>query len=474
MRILIVGDSPALPSGRAETTRLIFEGLLRRFPGEYDLKQIGLSHCLAVTASQWPVFPTKTLTRPDGSVDFSPDDLEGERTLHETVDKLKPDIVFASNDPHRLTRLVSALRGRPYRLILYLKVDGFPIHEGVGPALERADLVVTMSEFSSEHVLSRFPGIEHKLRWLYSPADTTRFAPVSETDKAELRADLLPEWMPQNAFILGWVGLARWRKQTWLPYKIIHYLRTGKYLNCSDCRRVSLFDWDPVDHRHLDEVGTVLESRPGYHYDVCVHCGSKNVRPAEPMEDVFLWMHTPLDDPFADWPPQRLERDYAAQRGRDVHYTEGYGVKAGLAPADMPLLYQLWDAVLQLSGAEGFGLPAWEAMCSGLPVIYSDYSTPAEYLGAANAGLPVGGFLQPEARTEFWRMIADVRSAIEAVRALYLDRKLGRTLGANGRAFVDRFRAEIQVEIWHEIFQSIRGKRQDRSLSSPRVHEHNA
>jgi glycosyltransferase involved in cell wall biosynthesis len=174
-------------------------------------------------------------------------------------------------------------------------------------------------------------------------------------------------------------------------------------------------------------------------------------------------MHTPPDDPFADWPLERLERDFGAQRGQDVHYTEGYGIKAALAPTDMPVLYQLWDALLCLSGSEGFGLPAWEAMCSALPVIYSDYSAPAEYLGAANAGLPVGGFLQPEARSEFWRMIADVPTAIEAVRRLYFDRKLGRTLGSNGRTFVDRFGTEIQVEKWHEIFQTIVAKRENRA-----------
>ncbi len=34
-RILVVTDSPILPSGLAETTRLIFGNLLKRYPEQY-------------------------------------------------------------------------------------------------------------------------------------------------------------------------------------------------------------------------------------------------------------------------------------------------------------------------------------------------------------------------------------------------------------------------------------------------------
>lgn len=143
------------------------------------------------------------------------------------------------------------------------------------------------------------------------------------------------------------------------------------------------------------------------------------------------------------------------KRGRDIYYTEGMGEKAALAPADMPLLFQMWDVLLYLTGGEGFGLPAWEAMCAGLPVVYTDYSSHAEFLRHANGGLPVRGILQPEAKSCIWRMVADVGEALQAVRILYFDREIGKTLGANGRVFVQNYAPAIQAAKWHQMFQCL-------------------
>ena len=456
-KILIIADSPVLPTGIAETIRLIFRALLDNYGDRYELHQIGLGHCLAVTEPQWPVYPTKTVKRKDGEVSLADADLVGQKTFQEIVAKLHPDIVFAFNDPQRLRHLCVDAENRSYKLVLYLKIDGFPIPAAAGPILNKADLIVTMSERSRSELMSCCPSIEPgKVDYVYSPADTSRFTPVSDPEKMQLRESLLPDWMPKGAFLLGWVGRNRWRKQVWLLYKVIHYLRCGKYLVCSDCERVSLFDWDPLGRCHLDEAKCVLESRPGYKYDVCGHCGSSRVQSAEPLRDIFLWLHMPQDDPLGDWPLRWLEHEFGVQRDQDVYYTEGCGMNAALAPADMPTLYQLWDGLLYLSGAEGFGLPAWEAMCSALPVVYTNYSSHAEFLGDAQAGLPVEGILQPENKTGFWRMIADVPQAIAAVGEIYFNRELGRTLGANGRSFVQRYTPEIQAERWHGIFQRIR------------------
>jgi len=95
-------------------------------------------------------------------------------------------------------------------------------------------------------------------------------------------------------------------------------------------------------------------------------------------------------------------------------------------------------------------------MCCGLPVVYTDYSSHAEFLSAAKAGLAVDGVLQPEGTTAVWRSIGDVAQAVAAVRRLYDDRGLGRRLGANGRAFVEQYNLETQAERWHRIFQRVR------------------
>lgn len=71
------------------------------------------------------------------------------------------------------------------------------------------------------------------------------------------------------------------------------------------------------------------------------------------------------------------------------------------------------------------------------------------------AGPAVGGILQPDAKNCIWRMVADVPQAVEAVRRLYFDRALARQLGANGRAFAQRFNIDTQVDAWHQTFTQL-------------------
>lgn len=455
-RILIVTDSAVLPFGMAETTRLIFSTLLDNYPQQYELHQVGLFHCYAVTQPRWPIYPTQTSKEPDGQLRFAPEDRYGQKTFFKVAAKLQPDIVFAFGEPQRVAYLCAPPNARRHRLVIYTNLDGLPLPPGYAAALRHADRVFTKSEFARNVLASALPDLPaEKLGYLYAPADTQRFSPISPEARVELRKDLLPDWMPQDACLLGWVGRNQWRKQVWLLYKVIHYLRTGAYLICQRCGKVSLFDWDPSRQVHLQTASEALESRPGYDYQTCGHCGAREVNRAEPMSDAYLWLHM-AEDPEQDWPAAWLEQQFGLQRGRDLYYTEGYEHKAALVPTDMPTLYNLWDCLLYLTGGEGFGLPAWEAMASGLPVIYTNYSSHAEFLGRANGGLPVGGVLQPERGTCIWRMIADVPQVIEAVRKLYFDRELEPTLGRNGRAFTERFRPEIQVDRWHRILQELR------------------
>lgn len=453
-RILIVTDSPVVPTGMAETTRLIFSTLLHNYPQQYDLHQVGLFHCYAVTTPEWPIHPTMAAKGPDGILRFVPEDRYGQKTFPKCLAKIQPDIVFGFGEPHRVLHLCAPPESRRHRLVLYVNFDGLPVPPAYCSHLLNADLIFTKSQFSMDVLASALPGFPpNQLSYLYSPADVERFRPISSEAKASLRRDLLPSWMAQKGFVLGWVGRNQWRKQNWVLFKVIHYLRTGGYLVCRRCGRVSLFDWDPCRQRHLETSDEPLGSRPGWKRDICQHCGSAEIQRAEPLSDVYLWLHMP-QEPEQVW-PVALEQQFGLRRDRDIHYTEGHGPKAALAPWDMGTLYGLWDALLYLTGGEGFGLPAWEAMCCGLPVVYTNYSSHAEFLGRASAGLPVGGILQPEPRTCIWRMVADVQQAVEAVRRLYFDGEIRTAFARNGRAFAGRFAPDVQVERWHNVFQQL-------------------
>jgi glycosyltransferase involved in cell wall biosynthesis len=451
-KILIVSDSAVLPTARGETIRLIFKTLLSRFKDEYEIQQIGLNHTLAVTLPFWPIIPTKVVTKGDLRA-LDPDDLFGQKTFPEVASAFQPDIVFVHNTPRNAIPI--CLTEISSRLVLYLKLDDFPVPDSLGKILSRADAVVTMSELSKD-LIGLLPGIdEQKLDYIYSPADTQRFSTTSPEKRERLRQQLLPPWMPSDGFIMGWVGKNYWRKQIWQLYKLIHHLRRGQYFVCSDCSGVTLGDCD-AQQRYSNKKKRVSQSGNGFVDRACDHCSSREVYRAEPLLDIFMWFHTVRDDPLGEWPLQSLEERYDVRIGRDIYYTEGYSCDAALAPEDMPALYSLWDCLAYLSGSEGFGLPVWEGLCSGIPAIYTAFSAHGELVFKAQAGIPIDGIVQPEKNTMAWRMVADLRTAIQAVRNLYFDRQLISRLGLNARRFVEPYSLENQAERWHCLFQRLR------------------
>lgn len=244
--------------------------------------------------------------------------------------------------------------------------------------------------------------------------------------------------MPPNSFILGWVGRNQWRKQLWVMFDVLRLLRTGAYQVCRTCGSVFSFG-----KRRLE----------------C--CSSHQIERATPLSDVYLWMHLPNGKERGPWQLGTLEKLYDMLPGRDVHYTDGCSSDAHLSPTDMAQLYQLWDVFLFLSGGEGFGVPAWEAMSTGLPVVYTDYSSHAEFVGKACGELAVSGTMQPEPASCVFRMVAHVDEAVEAVRRIYFDRELRTTLGENGRRFVLEHGLDASAGRWHSLLSDVVGNKVD-------------
>ncbi|MBW2457251.1 MAG: glycosyltransferase family 4 protein [Deltaproteobacteria bacterium] len=96
-------------------------------------------------------------------------------------------------------------------------------------------------------------------------------------------------------------------------------------------------------------------------------------------------------------PQERLVLVQRTKRGRGLHrLARQLGVShrvrwlPGLSQAELVTVYQGARALLQPSLAEGFGMPALEAMACGCPVIASDTPALAEVLGGAGQLAPMG------------------------------------------------------------------------------------
>ena len=434
----------------AETTRLLFAGLLRLYPDQYEIHQLGLCAFQAVTRVSWPVYPTKTHRDHRGNVLLAHSDRAGQTSFPELADRLRPDIVFAFNDPQNVQYLCVHASLRPHKLILYLNFDGLPVPGAGWVGLSMADALVATSEFSREGLVRGFPDIRaRQIQVAYSPADTERFRPAGESERRELRQRLFPSWMPLDAFVLGWVGKNQWRKQIWLQYWVVQLLREGGYWVCNACDRVTV-------HRRPAGGGSLAPTeRPRRPRGMeCRHCSSSDVAAAPPIPNIVLWAHM-ANDATSTWPKSWLELEFGLSEQRGIHYTATSQEQENESPAEIATLYRLWDGLLYLSGGEGFGLPAWEAMCSGLPVVHSNYGAHAEYLRHARAGIPVGGTLQPQRGDCILRLVADIDQSVEAVRRLYHDRALSKTLGIRGRNFATSVGGDRIVHFWHRCFQSV-------------------
>jgi len=442
-KLLIVGDSPAIGTGMAEVIRLVFENLIRCFPSDYEIRQIGLFHIYRISNPHWFVYPTKLKSEVNGMV-LDPDDAFGLLSLVTVTNEWRPDIVFYFNDP-QYAAAVASIYNKGYKLIVYTNYDGIPFFQCDTP-LGSADHIVTMSHFALDIFRRTHPSLaKAKSSCIYSPSDATRFRPVEPMKRSELRADLLPSWIPRDAIILGWVGRNCWRKQVWVVFKVLRYLRYGGYFVCPGCDRIQIREWN-------SQLGEYDRSGPDSY--TC-NCGSVMFE-ASPLSNVFLWVHMQQDDTLAAWPTGMLEKLYSVHAGRDLFYTEGYNSRSGLATDQMANLYQMFDLLLYLSGGEGFGVPVWEAMSCGIPVVYTDYSSHAELVRNAKGGLPVMGTLQPQAGDGVQRLIADIPSALVAIRTLIANPTLRNQLGTNGRQYTEQFSIETQVSKWHCLFQGTR------------------
>lgn len=459
LRLLILTHHAGLPTGLAESTRLIFGTLLAEFPNEYEVWQVGLCSTHAVTTVPWPIFPTIMRRNSEGINELLLADLNGEITYPRVLASVQPDIVFLFNDPQNIKHACIPATERPHRLIAYVTCDAVPLPENY-EFLRHVDRLFCMSQFGKDALIAACEQHQRReIKVVYSPADLSRFTPVSEAERQILKSEVLGSKGVQNPFVIGWCGRNQWRKQIWAAYCVTKALRTGAYVVCDTCGCIPTIDFSAIcamNGTSLSSHGEMQE----WLLTECPECGSRPLGRAEPQPGVVLYAHIPGDDACSPWSRSELHRVFNIETDVDVYYTSDLLPTNGLKPADMAIVHGLCDVLLYLSGGEGFGLPAWEAMCSGVPVVYTDYSSHAEFLREAQAGLAVSGVLQPEPGSCTLRLIADVRSAIRCLRGLICSPLKRQQLGRSGRRYCERYSTTNTARLWHSVFKELSHKHQ--------------
>jgi len=460
IRILLVTDSPQLHTGLAETTRLVFNQLLTKYQGKYEIEQLAWFN-FSDGPEKVPWKLHRTHVKMNENNQAVPDDTDryGQRTFEAVLRDIKPDIVWAYGDLWCFDHILNSPSRNTFRLVVYYTIDGTPYSGGFslpgqksewGAKLANADEIVVLTEFGQHVLKGSCPEIKDKdINVIYHPSDVNRFPVFNREEKLVNRKKIYNSQIPNDGFIMGWIGRNQFRKQNHKMWEVLHYVKHGDYIECSTCNRITPKEFDWANSTSFSTAVSIYEE--GYDYTYCWYCNSKAIKSGRPISDVYLWMHTPKTDP--GWNMDALSNIWDVKEKIILTGSDG---QRGLPPRALAELVATWDAMLYLSGGEGFGVPAFEAMQSGVPIIYTNYSSHADF--CKYGGLPVRCTFIPQEAHLINRSIADTGDAVSKVLQAYRNPHSISKLGLAGREFTKSKSVEIITDQWDTLFTKLYNK----------------
>lgn len=459
IKILILTDSAAISSGLATTTRNIFIPLLKMFPEKYEIHQLGFFHFQPKEQVPWPIYHTKLKQGPNGpEPDMS--DKYGEISFDEVVSKINPDIVYGYGDMWHFAHTINSPLRNTYRLITYYTVDGQPYFGHLdadgsshwGKNLAKVDQVCVITPFGRKVLKRSCKELEDRdIKVVPHPMIMAQYPDRTEEIVKSAREKFLPPIIRDNAVVCGFIGRNQFRKQNYKLWEVTHYITHGDYIECNECNRVTIKEWDHAARKTRDSEELTLYEK-GYNYDHCWYCKSTNIRSGEPNRDFYMWIHSPKNDPGYNM--ELHQRMWEVSQ--NCLYTN--------TPTNQPLprgelnhLMYAWDMMFYNSGGEGNGNGAQEYMATGGPIVYSDYSSHADF--CQHGGLPVRiNSYVSELHHGIMRSVIDTGHAVQQLNKLIRNKTLRQTLGVKGRTSISQTDVSQTTKVWDKIFTDVMSK----------------
>lgn len=450
MKILVTTNSAATRSSYGIVAKEIWTRILHADPS-LKIVQHGWFH-QPVDDVPWEIIPTKTPSvkpNSDGSIPPIPD-IYGEETFPSVVQNVRPDLVWGLGDPWMLEVQPRMKETCGYKYMFYCPVDSEPYTPRWGQMMSMADQLVAITDYGRD-VLQEIPQLKnHKISVIPHGVDLKIFNCVDKETRKSYRRDIGGGYISDETFVLGWIGKDQYRKQVWQLYELMYYLRSGEYIQCNSCGRITVKEYDP-NVRAPRAIGQLRTYDSGYTYNRCWHCKSNDIKQAKPRENIVLWSHM-HNAPATSYDLQHLA--YIYRINNSIFDASQQQDDRGLPVQAMNYIYNCMDAFIFPTGGEGFGLPALEAMACGVPVIYADYSGHTSFV----EGLPVRVRIFPEIRTQRYRCMVDMNHMIEQVIRLADDHGLRHQLKVRGLKKAAKMDWDAFTQNWIDLLHQTEKK----------------
>lgn len=397
MRIILMSDSVNLPTGMGRLTRELVTGLQKR---GHEMGHLGWF--------QHSEVPVRT---PEGvRAWYTNNQHYGADVLDSVVNNFQPDVLLTIGDFWHLNYIADPNICRTRRFFQwcsYIPVDGEPINGGLPPSIkpiiEDIDIPVAYTDYAKNAVLKSIHDQEtrNRIRTIYHGVDTKTFKPADKKRRAEIRAQ----------------------------YKI-----GDKFIFLTVCRNQS--------RKNIPEL---------------LRTWKRFSEMPENKDRVILWPHMYFDDPMG-WKIDDL-LEILSLRNNSIMYFDQVAHSGGemflLPDKQLAELYQIADAFILLSG-EGFGLPTFEAMATGIPCILLDHSASAELGAEGRAELvPEGGSLTWTGGHLTQRPIPDFDKTLEAMQRILSNRPHRESIAKAGYEFATQYSWDVICDQWNSLFLEI-------------------
>ena len=443
MKILLVTNSAATRSSYGIVAREVWTRILEADP-TLNVIQHGWFH-QPVEEVPWEILPTNNpdvRPGPDGVIPPVPD-VYGADTFPSVIERVRPDLVWALGDPWMLETPAKLKQQAGYKYLFYCPVDSEPYTPRWGPMMAQADEMVTITDYG-KGVLEQIPQLRgHGVTVIPHGVDLKIFFQADKPTRKQYRTDIGGGFVTDKTFVLGWIGKDQYRKQIWQLYEMMYYLRSGEYITCKSCKRVTVKEYDS-NLREPRKIGELRMYEPTYNYRSCWYCGSKDVAQALPRSDIILWSHM-VNAPHTGYDLKHLAYIYKIENS--IFDASQSTDDRGLPVQAINYIYNCFDAFIFPTGGEGFGLPVLEAMACGVPVIYANYSGHTSFA----KGLPVRVRTFPEVRTQRFRCLVDMNDMIEKVLRLANDHSLRHRLGQQGLKAAGKMGWDAYTQDWLDV-----------------------